>query len=107
MVIADGAVEGFDDVVAGEDVPERVHDRHRLRCREREIEARHPTLPGADLGAVRRQPGTGRESGEDSAEVVAGDVVGEVQQAGPGADPATLRLGTADVVVVETARDLA
>ena len=75
--------------------------------RERQVESGNSSFPGADLCAVRGESGAGGEAGEHRSQVLAGDVVGEVEKLGSGADPASFRLGVAGVVVVETTRDLA
>src|SRR5262245_23722733 len=60
----------------------------------------------AKLRAVRRQPGTGRESGEHRAQVLRGDVAAEAEQSRAGAGPRAWGLARARVVLVEAGRDL-
>ena len=104
--ISDGCVDCSGDLGADERIGERIQHRHRLRCRERQIEPRHPSLERADLRSVGRQSGPGREPGEDCPKVVAGDRLGKVEDLGSGAEPSTLGLPSAAVVVVDAARHL-
>ena len=104
--IVDSCVDGVGDLRAYERVRERVHHRHRLRCRERQIEPWDPPLERTDLRPIRRQARPRNKPRQDGSKVVAGHRVGQIQDVGAGTEPPTRRLTGAGVVVVDTARDL-
>ncbi len=103
----DGGVGGFDDLGTHERVGKCVEHADRLRCRERQVEARDTVLPRLDLVAVRGQPGARIEPSEDGSKLIAGDVVVEVERLVGESEPAATGFAGTGVVVVDAVGDLA
>ena len=101
-------VERLDDLAAHQRVGQRVQHRHRFRRRERQVEPRHPPLPGLQPVAVRGLAGARIQPGEHRPQVLAGRPCRDSPSAADGvAQPASGHLALAGVVVVEALGDLA
>ena len=103
----DRRVEGFDDLTTHQRVAQRVQHRHRLRRRERQVEPRHPPLPGLQAVTVRCLAGARIQPSEDRPQVLTRHRARQPQGPDGVADPPSGQLAAARVVVVEPFGDLA